>query len=68
LIEALGTETVIHGQVPGLPGTSSEADVRAIAILPGQSRVALNETLRLTFAQSQVHRFDAQGRRLPDLA
>ena len=67
LIEALGTETVIHGEVPGLPGTGSGAPLRVIAILPGQSRVTLSETLRLTFDAAQVHRFDARGHRLPEV-
>ncbi len=60
LVEALGTETVVHGQAPD--------GSRILAILPGQPRVAPGDVLRLTFDEAQLHRFDVQGRRLPDPA
>jgi multiple sugar transport system ATP-binding protein len=63
LIEALGTETVVHALLAGEPGDEGK---RVIAILPGQPHLTLGDTLRLTFDEGQVHRFGADGRRLPD--
>ncbi len=65
LIEALGTETVVHGRLPEAP-TGAAAGV--IAILPGQARVGVGDTLRLAPDADHLHRFDADGRRLPDAA
>jgi ABC-type sugar transport system ATPase subunit len=62
LIEALGTETVVHGELPGTGGP----DRRVIAILPGQPAVRLGDVLRLGFDETQLHRFGADGRRMPD--
>lgn len=67
LIEALGTETVVHGSVEGLANAERPLP-RVIAILPGQAPLALGQTLRLTFDQTQLHLFDFKGRRLPDAA
>ena len=58
LVEALGAETVLHGETPD--GASM------IAVLPGQRRIAMGETVRLDFAVNDLHAFDADGRRLGD--
>ncbi len=63
LLEALGTETVVHGD---LPATDGEAPRKVVAILPGQPVIARGDLLRLGFDQAQLHRFGADGRRLPD--
>ena len=65
LIEALGTETVVHGELPGI---GSNAPQRVVAILPGQPNVARGEVLRLSFDEMDVHRFGPDGSRLPDPA
>jgi multiple sugar transport system ATP-binding protein len=65
LIEALGTETVVHGR---LLDASVRAAPAVIAILPGQATVRVGETLRLAPDGAHLHRFDAEGRRLPDAA
>jgi ABC-type sugar transport system ATPase subunit len=59
LIEALGTETVVHGELH-----DGGAPKRAVAILPGQPQVALGDVLRLGFDEAQLHRFGPDGRRL----
>jgi multiple sugar transport system ATP-binding protein len=61
LIEALGTETVVHGTL-----AEARDGKRIIAILPGQARLAPGDEIRLTFDPEHLHRFDAEGRRLPD--
>ncbi|TNC48569.1 sn-glycerol-3-phosphate ABC transporter ATP-binding protein UgpC [Rubellimicrobium rubrum] len=61
LIEALGTETVVHGE---LAGTSGDTPRRVFAILPGQPGVALGDILRLGFDEAYLHRFGPDGQRL----
>ncbi len=56
LVEALGAETVLHAEAPG--------GVPIIAVLPGQQRITVGDTVRLDFATSDLHAFDAEGRRL----
>ena len=63
LTEALGTETVVHGEL--LPVTA-DAPRHVVAILPGQPGVARGDLLRLSFDEARLHRFGADGRRLPD--
>ncbi len=58
LVEALGAETVLHGEAPG--------GAPIIAVLPGQRRIALGETVRLDFSPADLHAFDADGLRLGD--
>jgi multiple sugar transport system ATP-binding protein len=65
LIEALGTEMVVHGDVPG---TADDLPRQAIAVLPGQPAIERGEILRLGFDQMQLHHFGADGRRLAEAA
>ena len=65
LIEALGAETVVHGD---LPGTPDQAARKAVAILPGQQNISRGDVLRLGFDEAYLHRFGPDGERLPDLA
>ena len=62
LTEALGTETVVHGELP----VAGDAPPHVVAILPGQPGVTRGDRLRLTFDGTLLHRFGADGRRLPD--
>ncbi|MFV0359358.1 ABC transporter ATP-binding protein [Tropicimonas sp.] len=56
LVEALGTETVIHGAIGG--GT------RLLATEPGQMRVAAGERMTLGADPASLHFFDEGGLRL----
>jgi multiple sugar transport system ATP-binding protein len=58
LIEALGAETVVHG-------TLAEGGAPALAVLPGQLRLARGDRVRLGHDKAALHLFDADGRRLP---
>jgi multiple sugar transport system ATP-binding protein len=60
LTESLGTETVIHGEPEGSPGT------RAVAILPGQARIAPGDGSGLASRESEPAPLRPDGRRLPD--
>ena len=56
LVEALGAETVLHGEAPG--------GAPIIAVLPGQRRISLGEIVRLDFSMDDLHAFGADGLRL----
>jgi multiple sugar transport system ATP-binding protein len=56
LIEALGSETVVHGMLEG--GT------RVLAVLPGQPDLHRGDRIGLTFDRAAVHAFGADGRRV----
>lgn len=56
LVEALGSETIVHTRVFG--------DRPVLAVLAGQSRVAAGDTVDLRFDIGQVHLFDQAGLRL----
>jgi multiple sugar transport system ATP-binding protein len=56
LVEALGTETVVHGATP-----SGE---RLLAVLPGQAALAPGARIRLASDRGHLHFFDAEGRRI----
>jgi ABC-type sugar transport system ATPase subunit len=53
LVEALGTETVVHGVMP-----SAE---RLLAVLPGQARLAPGDRIGLGCDLEDLHFFDAEG-------
>ncbi|GGL61092.1 ABC transporter ATP-binding protein [Wenxinia marina] len=56
LVEALGTETVVH---------AAAADGTAlVTVLPGQAAVRPGETIRLAPDRAALHLFDADGRRM----
>jgi ABC-type sugar transport system ATPase subunit len=57
LIEALGAESVVHGELPG--GT------RILAVLPGQPDLKPGAVIPLGFDPADLHVFDAAGQRLP---
>ena len=56
LVEALGSETVIHSRT----GTGE----RLQAVLAGQHALWAGESVRLTFAPANLHLFDEVGLRL----
>lgn len=58
LIEALGSETVIHT-------TLTEGGAPLLAVLPGQPDLSRGDQIALTFDPVSLHVFDAQGQRLP---
>ena len=58
LIEALGTETVVHAR------TADGTDV--ITVMPGQPDIRHGDTIRLTPDPDQIHVFDADGNRVDD--
>jgi multiple sugar transport system ATP-binding protein len=60
LVEALGTETVVHA--------TTQADERLLAVLPGQAALAPGAAVSLACAPANLHFFDADGRRVePEL-
>jgi multiple sugar transport system ATP-binding protein len=56
LVEALGTETVLHA-------TTAEGE-RLIAVLPGQAALAPGAPVALACDPAALHFFDAEGRRI----
>ena len=58
LVEALGTETVVHAR------TADGANV--ITVMPGQSGIRHGDTIRLAPDPDQIHVFDADGNRMDD--
>lgn len=56
LIEALGSESVVHGELPG--GAS------VLAVLPGQPTIGRGDDLPLGFDAASVHLFAADGLRI----
>jgi multiple sugar transport system ATP-binding protein len=56
LVEALGTETVVHA--------ATVAGERILAVLPGQATLAPGASVSLACAPSDLHFFDAQGSRV----
>jgi len=56
LIEALGSETVVHGTARGH---------RLLAVLPGQQRFDTGEEIALSYDPADLHAFDESGLRLP---
>jgi multiple sugar transport system ATP-binding protein len=56
LVEALGTETVVHGATP-----SGE---RVLAVLPGQASLAPGARIALASDPGHLHFFDAEGMRI----
>ncbi len=56
LIEALGTETVLHA--------TTATGQRLLAVLPGQASPARGAAIHLAADPKQLHRFDRDGRRL----
>ncbi|MEJ1158965.1 ABC transporter ATP-binding protein [Prosthecomicrobium sp. N25] len=56
LVEALGAETVVHGR-------TAEGQ-KILAVLAGQERLAMGDTIALTFDRSQTHAFDKDGLRV----
>ena len=56
LVEALGSETVLHA--------TAEGGVPIVAVLPGQPSLARGQAIRLAFDPAAVHPFDAQGQRI----
>ncbi|WP_299652389.1 sn-glycerol-3-phosphate ABC transporter ATP-binding protein UgpC [uncultured Jannaschia sp.] len=58
LVEALGTETVLHARTPD--GTA------LTTVVQGQSPLRPGQTLRLTPDPHEIHRFDADGLRMDD--
>ena len=56
LVEALGTETVVHGTTP--------AGERLLAVLPGQARLAPGATITLAAGAADLHYFDSHGDRI----
>jgi multiple sugar transport system ATP-binding protein len=55
LVEALGSETVIHGDLAG---------EKVLAVVPGQQRFAAGQQVGLQLADTVLHLFDDAGRRL----
>jgi multiple sugar transport system ATP-binding protein len=55
MVEALGSETVIHAEAFGQ---------KLLAIVPGQKQLSAGESVRLSFEQAPIHLFDASGLRL----
>jgi multiple sugar transport system ATP-binding protein len=60
LVEALGPETVVHAEI----GDGH----KLVAVMDGQDRLALSDTLKLSFDAAQLHLFDASGLRVPAAA
>jgi len=56
LVEALGSETVLHA--------TAEGGAPIVAVLPGQPSLARGQAIRLAFDPAAVHAFDAQGQRI----
>jgi multiple sugar transport system ATP-binding protein len=56
LVEALGSDTVVHATAPGY--------ARILAALPGQLSFRKGERIRLQPEPSSIHLFDAEGLRL----
>jgi ABC-type sugar transport system ATPase subunit len=56
LVEALGSETIVHTRMPG--------DRPMLAVLAGQSPVAAGDAVDLKFDTSQLHLFDQAGLRV----
>ena len=56
LVEALGTETVLHAATPD--------GQRLLAVLPGQATLQRGADVHLAADPAHLHRFDAEGRRL----
>ena len=56
LVEALGSETIVHTRMPG--------GAPMLAVLAGQSHVAAGDTVDLKFDTSQLHLFDQAGLRI----
>jgi len=57
LVEALGAESVVHGEMPG--------GLRILAVLPGQPDLSRGDTVTLGFDAADLHVFDETGQRLP---
>jgi multiple sugar transport system ATP-binding protein len=57
LVEALGTETVLHARTPD--------GQRLLAVLPGQATLRRGATIHLASDPEHRHYFDAEGQRLP---
>lgn len=55
MVEALGSETVIHAEAFGQ---------KLLAIVPGQKHLSAGERVKLSFGQAPMHLFDASGLRL----
>ena len=55
LVEALGSETVVHAQSGG---------ERILAVLPGQQQLSAGAELALAYDRENLHAFDEQGLRL----
>ncbi|QPC88032.1 sn-glycerol-3-phosphate ABC transporter ATP-binding protein UgpC [Mesorhizobium sp. NBSH29] len=56
LVEALGSETVVHTKTP--------SGQELLAVLSGQHKIRAGEMLRLRVAPDQMHFFDADGHRI----
>jgi len=56
LIEALGSESVIHARLNG--------GAAVLAVLPGQPALGKGDSVSLSFPRAAIHAFDAQGLRL----
>ena len=56
LVEVLGAETVLHARA--VDGTN------LVTVLPGQPKVRIDDRVRVALDRDQLHRFDAEGRRL----
>jgi multiple sugar transport system ATP-binding protein len=56
LVEALGTETVLH--------TATAAGQRLLAVLPGQASLQRGDTVHLASDPGHRHHFDPEGRRI----
>ncbi|MBB4145198.1 ABC transporter ATP-binding protein [Rhizobium rhizoryzae] len=55
LVEALGSETVIHASAFG---------TKLLAIVPGQRRISTGDTIYLSYANAPLHLFDQSGLRI----
>ncbi len=56
LVEALGSETIVHTKLPG--------GQTMLAVLAGQRPIAAGDTMDLKFDTSQLHLFDKAGLRI----
>ena len=56
LVEVLGAETVLHARA--VDGTNM------VTVLSGQPKVRIDDRVRVALDRDQLHRFDAEGRRL----
>ncbi len=66
LVEALGADTVVHGIIPESKAADTDAPAQLLARLPGDVRVKVGETVRLSAPAHALHLFDPKtGKRLP---